>query len=344
VSAGYEAVHWDRFKKRYDLCLAMGIVSYLAVFVATGLALHETATPMIVLIRAFGTAAILELHLILCIGPLARLDRRWLPLLYNRRHMGVSMFLLALIHGALAIQFYHGWSTVNPIVSVFVTDAGAGFGTFPFQALGFLALLILFVMAATSHDFWLANLTAPVWKTLHMGVYVAYGLIVVHVAFGALQAEMSPVYAALAAIGFVTVTGLHLTAGFRERPLDRPRDGEAVDGFVRVCRVDDIEESRARIVCLSGERVAVFKYDGKISAISNVCRHQNGPLGEGKIVDGCVTCPWHGYQYYPDSGQSPPPFTERVPTFNVKLLRGEVYVDPRPNPAGTKVEPAAIGT
>lgn len=342
MSAGYQAVHWDRFKKRYDLFLATGIVSYVTVFVATALALHPTATPMIVLIRAFGTAAILQLHLVLCIGPLARLDRRWLPLLYNRRHMGVSMFLLALVHGTLAIQFYHGWSTINPLVSVLVTDSGATFGTFPFQALGFLALIILFLMAATSHDFWLANLTAPVWKTLHMGVYLAYGLIVAHVAFGALQAERSPVYATLMAIGFVTVAGLHLTAGFRERALDRPHGAPAAGGFVRVCRVDEIAEGRARIVCLSGERVAVFRYDGKVAAISNVCQHQNGPLGEGKIVDGCVTCPWHGYQYYPDSGQSPPPFTERVATYNVKLVNGEVYVDPRPNPAGTKVEPAAI--
>ena len=48
------------------------------------------------LIRALGTCALLLLHVILAIGPLARLDRRFLPLLYNRRHLGVTMFLLAL--------------------------------------------------------------------------------------------------------------------------------------------------------------------------------------------------------------------------------------------------------
>mgnify|MGYP003753304843 CR=1 FL=1 len=46
----------------------------------------------------------------------------------------------------------------------------------------------------------------------------------------------------------------------------------------------------------------------------NVCKHQMGPLGEGKIIDGCITCPWHGYQYLPANGQSPPPFTEMVKT------------------------------
>jgi nitrite reductase/ring-hydroxylating ferredoxin subunit len=95
-------------------------------------------------------------------------------------------------------------------------------------------------------------------------------------------------------------------------------------------------------VCLSGERVAIFKYDGKISAVSNVCQHQNGPLGEGKILDGCITCPWHGYQYLPETGASPPPFVEKVPTFNVRVKDGRVFVHPKPNPPGTRAEPAFV--
>jgi nitrite reductase/ring-hydroxylating ferredoxin subunit len=88
--------------------------------------------------------------------------------------------------------------------------------------------------------------------------------------------------------------------------------------------------------------VAIYRYDGRISAVSNVCQHQNGPLGEGKIVDGCITCPWHGYQYVPETGASPPPFTERIPTFNVRVDEGQVYIDPTPNPPGTRTEPALI--
>jgi sulfoxide reductase heme-binding subunit YedZ len=88
--------------------------------------------------------------------------------------------------------------------------------------------------------------------------------------------------------------------------------------------------------------VAIFRYDGKVSALSNVCQHQNGPLGEGRIVNDCVVCPWHGYEYLPDTGASPPPFTEKVPTFKVRLSGGRVFVDPRPNPPGTRVAPALI--
>lgn len=295
------------------------------------------------MIRAFGSASFLLLHVILCIGPLARLDSRWLPVLFNRRHMGVSMFLLGLIHAMLVIVTYHVGGTTNPIVSIFVSDAGWTVQTFPFQAFGFVALVILFLMAATSHDFWLANLTAPVWKTLHMLVYVAYACLVIHVVFGVLQAETNPVYAVMVLGGFVVVAGLHLKAGALEKAADEGRDAEAKDGFVAVCHVDDIAENRAKIVSLSGERVAVFKYDGKISAVSNVCQHQNGPLGEGKFVDGCITCPWHGFQYLPETGESPPPFTEKIPTFTVKVEEGRVLVDPRPNPAGTRAVPALVG-
>ena len=88
------------------------------------------------------------------------------------------------------------------------------------------------------------------------------------------------------------------------------------------------------------ERVAVFKYDGKVSAVSNACQHQNGPLGEGKVVDGCITCPWHGFQYEPETGASPPPFVEKIPTFNVRVKDGAIAIDPSPNPPGTRAEPA----
>lgn len=106
--------------------------------------------------------------------------------------------------------------------------------------------------------------------------------------------------------------------------------------------MDDIRDNRAKVVKVSGERIAVFRYDGKISVISNVCQHQNGPLGEGKVVDGLVVCPWHGYQYKPDCGASPEPFKEKVPTFRVKVEEGRVLVDPRPLPPGAPVEPALI--
>jgi nitrite reductase/ring-hydroxylating ferredoxin subunit/DMSO/TMAO reductase YedYZ heme-binding membrane subunit len=344
VSHAYSAVGWNRQKRLYDQTFVAGILAYLAVFIGLGALLRPRATVETLLIRALGTAAFLLLHVVLSIGPLARLDRRFLPLLYNRRHLGVGTFILALAHGAFSIVQFHALGDVNPLVSVVTSNGRWGdLAQFPFQPLGVAALVVLFLMAATSHDFWLANLTPPVWKSLHMLVYPAYGLLVLHVALGVLQAERHPALAALVGAGLAWIVSIHLVAGWRERGVDRSLAAPSTgDGWVDVCAIREIPEKRARIVLLSGERVAVFRWAGKIAAVSNVCQHQNGPLGEGRIIDGCITCPWHGYQYDPTTGSSPPPFTEKVPTFRVRLAGDRVLVDPRPNPAGTRVEPAPI--
>jgi nitrite reductase/ring-hydroxylating ferredoxin subunit/DMSO/TMAO reductase YedYZ heme-binding membrane subunit len=341
MSVGYRAVLWNRQKRIYDLVLVSCSVLYLALFVGVGAIARPDATIETLLIRGLGTCALLLLHVVLSIGPLARLDPRFLPLLYNRRHLGVVTFLVGAAHAGFSVFQFHALGNVDPLVSVLLSNPRyRSLGQFPFEALGLAALVVLFLMAATSHDFWLHNLSAPTWKRLHMLVYVAYALLVLHVTLGVLQAETDPWLAGLLGVGLVWILTLHIVAGWRERRVDRERALEASEGWVDVCAVDEIPESRARVVTLAGERVAVFRYDGKISALSSVCQHQNGPLGEGQVIDGCVTCPWHGYQYVPETGQSPPPFTERVPTFRVRLAGRRVLVDPRPLPPATRTEPA----
>jgi nitrite reductase/ring-hydroxylating ferredoxin subunit/DMSO/TMAO reductase YedYZ heme-binding membrane subunit len=344
MAHAYQAVLWNPQKRRYDATLAAGIVGYLGLFIGLGFALQPNATIETLLIRGFGTASLLLLNGILCIGPLCRLDRRFLPLLYNRRHLGVAMFALALAHAALATIQFHALGDANPFVSVLTSNPRLdSIAQFPFELFGGFALLVLFLMAATSHDFWLANLSPPVWKALHMCVYAAYAALLLHVALGALQSDTNPVLATLLFAGFALVIGLHLVAGSREARADRPlATTPERDGFVELCSVGEIPEKRARIFPIGGERVAVFRYDGLISALSNVCRHQNGPLGEGLVVDGCVVCPWHGYQYRPASGTSPPPFDDKVATYRVRVVAGRVWLDPRALPPGTPVEPARI--
>jgi len=341
----YRAVGWNRQKRLIDSALALGVLAFLILFVGLGLARFPHASPETLALRGLGAAAFVLLHVILSIGPLARLDARFLPLLYNRRHLGVTMFLLALAHALFAVAYYHGLGNVHPLVSVLSANPRLdSLSQFPFELLGAAALAVLFVMAATSHDFWLHNLGAPTWKALHMAVYPAYALIVLHVALGTLQAERDAWLAAGVGLGLVWIVGLHLAAARRERAGDaEPRSRTLDDGFVEVCAVSDIPEGRARVVSLSGERVAVFRNAGSLSALSNACQHQNGPLGEGRIVDGLVVCPWHGYQYVPRCGRSPEPFTERVPTFRVRVRDGMVQVHPTPLPAGTDVEPAPAG-
>ena len=337
MSAAYKAIQWTPFKKAYDVAMALGVGGFLTTFILVSTLTFpagERFSPIQLLIRAFGACGFGLLTLILCIGPLARLSPRFLPLLYNRRHMGVTCFLLALVHAGLTLLWYHGFSDVNPLVSLLAANPRySALQGFPFESLGVVALIILFVMAATSHDFWNANLGPVTWKSIHMSVYAAYALLVGHILLGAVQQERSLVYPLVATASAVIVVTLHLLAGEKARAADKAIAVQA-DGWLRVGATADIPEASARIVTPTrGEAIAVFKNKGKIFALSNVCRHQGGPLGEGKVIDDCVTCPWHGFQYR-DDGHSPPPYKEEVAVYQTRIVEGVVFVRDAPSPGG----------
>lgn len=339
----YQPVLWNKHKKTYDKWIVIGMLLYLLSFIGITIITNGETSAETLIIRAFGTLAIVLLHIILSIGPLARLNPRLLPILYNRRHLGVSMFIAALIHGGFSLFQFHTLGNVNPIYALFTSNMEyTSLANFPFQVLGFFALVIFFLMAATSHDFWLKNLSPKTWKRLHMLVYVAYLLVILHVFLGAFQQQPSITVIAFLGIGFLTITSLHIITALKESKTDHLKTTQEDEGWEYVCEIDDISEDRAKIFVVGNERVAVFKYDNKLSAISNVCKHQGGPLGEGKIVDGCITCPWHGYQYLPHNGQSPPPFTEKVATYHIKNKNNSIYILPEAMAEGTEIEPVTF--
>jgi nitrite reductase/ring-hydroxylating ferredoxin subunit/DMSO/TMAO reductase YedYZ heme-binding membrane subunit len=340
MSAGFQAVMWNRRKVVYDAIVLAG----MAVFIGGFITLHAGANPpggylgwIDLRLKAFGYCAFLMLTIILCIGPLARLDRRFLPLLYNRRHFGVLMFLTALLHASFMVEWYVAQGELGNLWTELTAwqDYGMFIG-FPFKVLGLGALLILLVLASLSHDYWLAFLTPPAWKAVHMAVYGAYGLANLHVALGVMQSNRHPAIPILFGAGFVIVCGLHIAAARKERAKDAGQQPGS-DGWLVVGSPDSIPDKAACVVSTAGgERIAVFRDGRQVNALANVCAHQNGPIGEGCIVDGLVTCPWHGWQYRLQDGRAPPPFTEKIATYRVRLRDGLIEVDPRPQAAGAR--------
>ena len=347
MSVKYTPVQWNTNKWRYDAIMLTGVIAFLWIFIelVPGALSHERPiNPQIHNARAFGACAFVMLTVILCIGPLARLDRRFLPLLYNRRHFGVMTVFVALTHAGFIVDWYFAFSPHDRYEAVLFSNTSYGrLLGFPFEIFGIFALFALLVLSATSHDFWMKFLTPRIWKALHYLIYPAYAAVIAHVCFGVLQDLHDATFAWIVAGSSVLVVALHLAAAWREaRAGDAKAEAEG-SLWETVCRPDDIAEGRARIAVLStGDRVAVFRHDGKLSAISNACAHQNGPLGEGRIIDCLVTCPWHGFQYDVTNGRSPAPFTEMVPTYSVRVQGGLVQVDRHAHPPGTFVEPVAV--
>ena len=128
MSVAYKVVIWNRNKLVYDAILAALVVVYLTLFLhqapRTGVALDDAVLHM----RAFGSCAFLMLTAILCIGPLARLDVRFLPLLYNRRHFGVMTCAMALAHAQAVVGWYFAFSPTNPLVALLSSNISFSFG------------------------------------------------------------------------------------------------------------------------------------------------------------------------------------------------------------------------
>jgi methionine sulfoxide reductase heme-binding subunit len=249
----YQAISWNGFKKKYDILLWTFNLCYLGIFITLNLILFPQHNFNTILIRALGTLAILLLHFILVIGPASRFFPQLLPLLYNRRHAGVSMFLIAAGHGILSLLWFHGGSNIPVLDSLFTSNLHYdSLQFFPFQTLGFFALLILAAMAFTSHDVWLNVLSPFTWKILHMLVYLAYVLVIAHVALGVLQLEDNPILVLLLYTGCIIITALHLMAAWKEKQKGKWKENQ----WVFVGNLQDMQENRAKVVEGRDERIA----------------------------------------------------------------------------------------
>ncbi len=86
-----------------------------------------------------------------------------------------------------------------------------------------------------------------------------------------------------------------------------------------------------REVRVGRSKVALVRKDGGFSAISGVCNHVGGPLGEGALDGDFVVCPWHGWKFHCVTGEGEPGFAEdRVPRHDVRVDGGRVLVAAEP--------------
>lgn len=92
--------------------------------------------------------------------------------------------------------------------------------------------------------------------------------------------------------------------------------------------VDDLEPGSATVVDVQGEALALVRADdGGFYALTNVCPHSGGPLGDGKVEGDTIYCPWHGYQFELETGSHAQGLPLEAETYPVVVEDGEVYVE-----------------
>jgi 3-phenylpropionate/trans-cinnamate dioxygenase ferredoxin subunit len=77
-----------------------------------------------------------------------------------------------------------------------------------------------------------------------------------------------------------------------------------------------------------GDRVVVLVHvAGRFYCLDDVCTHDGGPLGEGRLCDHAIACPRHGAKFDVRTGQAlTMPATQATVVHEVKLEDGDIYV------------------
>lgn len=96
--------------------------------------------------------------------------------------------------------------------------------------------------------------------------------------------------------------------------------------FVVVGRIGDFEPGTAKMVVVGGRHVALFRLGDEFHALDNMCLHRGGPLCEGDIDNGVVTCPWHGWSYEIKTGTMVQDPRVGVSCHDVRLRGEEIEV------------------
>lgn len=98
------------------------------------------------------------------------------------------------------------------------------------------------------------------------------------------------------------------------------------DEFTKLCKTSDLEEKIGKRFFVKNREVALFKVDGKVYALDNICPHkQSALIYDGFVEDGTVSCPAHGWKFNLTDGKMANKVTG-VEKFDVKIEDEEVFV------------------
>jgi nitrite reductase/ring-hydroxylating ferredoxin subunit len=96
--------------------------------------------------------------------------------------------------------------------------------------------------------------------------------------------------------------------------------------FVKLTVQTDLPQANEAKEFRCGDKeICVANVDGTFYAMENTCLHRGGPLGEGVILNGKVVCPWHGWEWDPQTGVHDA--HAKVAVYPLKIENGDVLIE-----------------
>ena len=100
-----------------------------------------------------------------------------------------------------------------------------------------------------------------------------------------------------------------------------------IEDWTRACFASEVREGEPYVATVDGTEILLVRHGGEVRALANRCSHRGGPLNEGELEDGCITCPLHASRFrLHDGGVDRGPASYPQPTYDVRITGDSVEV------------------
>ena len=97
--------------------------------------------------------------------------------------------------------------------------------------------------------------------------------------------------------------------------------------WIKLCAIKDLALGESRLFEISGQKVALFHINVGFYALDDHCPHRSGPLSQGFLQEGAVSCPWHQWIFDLKDGRCRNIPGQKVRTFPVREREGGVEIE-----------------
>ena len=109
---------------------------------------------------------------------------------------------------------------------------------------------------------------------------------------------------------------------------------QQVPDYMPVAKIGDVRPGEGKLVRPAGGKyrgksIALFNENGKFYAMNYICPHSGGPIGEGTIEEGIVTCPLHAWAYDAETGLPHGSNDHSIAVYELKIEGDTILVGPQ---------------
>ncbi len=103
--------------------------------------------------------------------------------------------------------------------------------------------------------------------------------------------------------------------------------------FIRVASLEELPEGASRLVQMAGHDIALFRVNGQVYAMNDLCPHMGDSLSAGQLWEGMIICPRHMWAFRLQDGGCQDVPGLRAQLYEVRVVNGEIQVAlPREEP------------